>query len=194
MQQVSTPGSAQFHHYLTDAQWVSRFGPAQASLTKAQAWLRQQGFTVGSVAKDRLYVTANGTASQVEHAFGVTLGYYEVNGHRVRLANSTMTIPASLAGAVSGTVGINQYVATPSLAQTGKATAAQAASAGQEPPPPAGFRNPQPCSAFWGQKTETVDSGQLYAPYTHPLPYDICGYKPAQMRGVVVGVIAHKPE
>jgi len=63
------------------------------------------------------------------------------------------------------------------------ATAAQAAGPGQEPPPPAGFRNPQPCSAFWGQKTDTADSGQLYQPYTHPLPYDICGYKPAQMRG-----------
>ena len=53
----------------------------------------------------------------------------------------------------------------------------------QEPPPPAGFRNPQPCSAFWGQKLDTTDSGQLYKPFTHPLPYDICGYKPAQLRG-----------
>ena len=187
-QQVSTPGSAEFHHYLTDAQWVSRFGPTQAALAKAQAWLRQEGFSVGSVAKDRLYVTANGTALQVEHAFGVKLGYYEVNGHKVRLANGTMTIPSSLAGAVSGTVGINQYVATPALAPTGLAAAAKAAvkaaaSPGGEPPPPAGFRNPQPCSAFWGQKTDTTDSGQLYTPYTHPLPYDICGYKPAQMRG-----------
>ncbi len=184
VQQVSSPGSALFHHYLTDAQWVSRFGPAEAQVTKAEAWLRQQGFTVGSVAKDRLYVTANGTATQVEHSFGVKLGYYQVNGHKVRLADGTMTIPSSLAGVVSGTVGINQYVATPGLAPTGRATVAQAAaSPGGEPPPPAGFRNPQPCSAFWGQKTDTVDSGQLYKPYTAPLPYDICGYKPAQMRG-----------
>ncbi len=183
VQQVSSPGSAEFHHYLTDAQWVSRFGPAQATVAKAQAWLRQAGFTVGSLAKDRLFVTATGTALRVEHAFGVKLGYYEVNGHKVRLANGTMTVPSSLAGVVAGTVGVNQYVATPGLAPTGHATAAQAASPGQEPPPPAGFRNPQPCSAFWGQKTDTADSGQLYQPYTHPLPYDICGYKPAQMRG-----------
>jgi len=184
VQQVSSPGSAEFHHYLTDAQWVSRFGPAQAAVTKAAAWLRQEGFTVGSVARDRLYVSATGTALRVEHAFGVKLGYYEVNGHRVRLADGTMTVPSSLAGVVSGTVGVNQYVANPGLAPASQAGAVQAAaSAGQEPPPPAGFRNPQPCSAFWGQKTDTADSGQLYKPYTHPLPYDICGYKPAQMRG-----------
>jgi subtilase family serine protease len=183
VRQVSTPGSAQFHHYLTDAQWISRFGPAQAQVAKAAAWLRSEGLTVGSVAKDRLYVTATGTALRVERAFGVKLGYYEVNGHKVRLSNGTMTVPSSLAGVVSGTAGINQYVTTPGLAPAGHATAAQVASPGQEPPPPAGFRNPQPCSAFWAQKIDTKDSGKLYQPYTHPLPYDICGYKPAQMRG-----------
>ena len=183
VRQVSSPGSAQFHHYLTDAQWVSRFGPTQAGVAKAEAWLRHEGFKVGSVAKDRLFVSVAGTARRVEHAFGVKLGYYTVNGHKVRLAKGTMTIPSSLAGVVSGTVGVNQYVATPALAPAGHAASAQAAGPGQEPPPPAGFRNPQPCSAFWGQKTDTKDSGQLYKPYTHPLPYDICGYKPAQMRG-----------
>jgi subtilase family serine protease len=183
VRQVSSPGSAEFHHYLTDAQWVSRFGPTQAGVAKAEAWLRHEGFKVGSVAKDRLYVSVAGTALRVERAFGVKLGYYKVNGHKVRLAKGTMTIPSSLAGVVSGTVGVNQYVATPGLAPVGHASAVQAAKPGQEPPPPAGFRNPQPCSAFWGQKTDTKDSGKLYKPYTHPLPYDICGYKPAQMRG-----------
>jgi subtilase family serine protease len=183
VRQVSSPGSAEFHHYLTDAQWMSRFGPTQADVSKAEAWLRQAGFRVGSVARDRLYVTAAGTALRVEHAFGVKLGYYEVNGHRVRLAEGTMTIPSSLADVVSGTVGVNQYVATPALAQAGHAAAASAVATGREPAPPAGFRNPEPCSAFWGQKTDTKDSGQLYQPYTHPLPYDSCGYKPAQLRG-----------
>jgi subtilase family serine protease len=192
VQQVSSPGSAEFHHYLTDAQWVSRFGPTQAGVTKAEAWLRHEGFKVGSVAKDRLYVSVAGTAQRVERAFGVKLGYYKVNGHKVRLAKGTMTIPSSLAGVVSGTVGVNQYVATPGLAPAGHASAAQAARPGREPAPPAGFRNPQPCSAFWGQKTDTKDSGKLYKPYTHPLPYDICGYKPAQMRGAygVAGSVA----
>jgi subtilase family serine protease len=186
VKEVSTPGSAQFHHYLTDAQWVARYGPASAAVTKASAWLRSEGFTVGAMPKDRLFVPASGTAAKVEKAFGVTLGYYTVNGHTVRLANGTLSVPSSLAGAVSGAVGVNQYVATPALAPSAGATAATAAPAakpGQEPPPPAGFRNPQPCSAYWGQKIDTKDSGSLYKPYSHPLPYDICGYVPAQLRG-----------
>jgi subtilase family serine protease len=180
---VSTPGSAQFHRYLTDAQWVARFGPAKAAVAKAGSWLRGQGFSTGPVAKSGLFVPAQGSARQVERAFGVKLGYYRVNGHRVRLATGTLSIPSSLAGVVSGAVGVNQYVATTALASASRAAAARAAGSAQEPPPPAGFRNPQPCSAFWGQKIDTKDSGQLYKPYTHPLPYDICGYKPAQLRG-----------
>lgn len=178
---VSAPGSAGFRHYLTDSAWIARYAPTAASVAKAESWLRGEGFSIGALPKDRLFVPASGSAAQVEKAFGVTLGYYEVNGHKVRLANGTLSIPVSLAGVVSGAVGVNQYVATTGLSAAG-ATPASAKPA-QEPPPPAGFRNPQPCAAYWGQKIDTADSGSLYAPYSHPLPYDICGYKPSQLRG-----------
>ncbi len=180
VREVSSPGSRLFHHYLTDAQWTARFGPTRTSVAAAEKWLRDNGFRVVSVPKTRLYVSAAGTAAKVERAFGVRLGYFMVNGHRVRLAKNTLSIPASLAGAVTGAAGVNEYIATTDLARTPKGRAAIPA---QEPPPPAGFRNPKPCSAFWGEKTDTVDNGSLYAPYTAPLPYDICGYKPAQLRG-----------
>ncbi len=155
-------------------------GPTRSAVTRAESWLRANHFTVTSVPKDHLFVAARGTALQVERTFGVTLGYYMVTGHKVRLANGALSIPASMSNAITGAVGINQSVATPGLAQVGATKSAKPA---QEPPPPAGFRNPQPCSKYWGQKTDTADSGSLYAPYTAPLPYDICGYKPAQLRG-----------
>jgi subtilase family serine protease len=112
----------------------------------------------------------------------VSLGYYLVNGHKVRLANGTVSIPSSVAGIVSGVVGLNEYLATPDLALEGRTPAVAAAKPNQEPPPPTGFRNPQPCSAYFGQLTDTTDSASLYKPYTAPLPYDICGYKPRQLR------------
>lgn len=180
---VSSPGSSMYRRYLTDAKWEARFGPAKAEATRAESWLRKEGFTVGPVPRDRLFVSARGTARGVEHAFGVTLGYYIVNGHKVRLAKGTLSIPSSLAGAVSGVVGVNEYLATNDLARQGRAPAGLTAKPSQEPAPPMGFRNPQPCSAYWGQKTDTADSGSLYAPYAAPLPYDICGYRPGQLRG-----------
>jgi subtilase family serine protease len=183
VREVSSPGSKLFHHYLSDARWTSRFGPTKGEVARAESWLRSQGIKIVAVPKDRLLVEARGTASQVEKAFGTKLGMFKVNGHQVRLASSAITVPGSLASAVTGTVGVNQYVATTHLSTQLGAAKGVKAKAAQEPAPPAGFRNPQPCSSYWGQKTDTADSGSLYAPYTSPLPYDICGYKPAQLRG-----------
>jgi subtilase family serine protease len=163
---VSTPGSSAFHQYLTDAQWEAQYSPTAASVTAAQSWLTSEGFSVGAVPADHLFVPASGSVAQVDSAFGTTLGYYQVNGQQVQLAGSSLSIPSSLSGVVAAVEGVNQSIATTA----------------QEPAPPAGFRNPEPCSAYFGQKTDTADSSSLYAPYTSPLPYDICGYTPSQLR------------
>jgi len=34
---VSTPGSAQFHQYLTDAQWEAQYSPSAASIATAES-------------------------------------------------------------------------------------------------------------------------------------------------------------
>jgi len=179
MTQVSTPGSKLFHHYLTQKQWLAKYGPTGASLAAAESWLRGQGFTITSVPKTHLYVAASGSAAKVAKAFGTTLGYYTVNKHKVILANSALSLPGSVAGSVTGVVGVNQSVATTSLSNQGHSAKAKP---NQEPPPPAGFRNPQPCSKAFNTMPDTADSSSLYAPFTGH-NYDICGYKPAQLRG-----------
>jgi subtilase family serine protease len=180
---VSTPGSAQYRHFVTQAQWIANFAPTQASVASAESWLRSQGFKVGAVPADRLFIPATGSAAQVEQAFGTTLSTYKVNGLSVRLANSALSLPASIAGVVAGVVGVNQSVATNDLSSGAAATVSKAGSASQEPPPPAVFKNPEPCGTSFGSKIDTADNASLYAPFTSPQPYDICGYKPAQLEG-----------
>ena len=63
---VSTPGSAKFHHYLTDSAWIARYAPTTASVAKARSWLRGEGFSIGALPKDRLFIPASGSAAQVE--------------------------------------------------------------------------------------------------------------------------------
>jgi len=181
VRQVSSPGSKLFHHFLKTSQWIARYGPTNASIAQAKAWLRSQGFKVGAVPKTHLYVPASGSARQVERAFGVTLGYYLVNGNKVRLANGALSIPGSLAGSVTGTVGVNEFVETNGLAVQGRSPAAKPAEA--EPGPPAGFRNPQPCTHAFNTTPDTADHSSLYnPPFSSPLNYDICGYLPRQLR------------
>ena len=50
-----------------------------------------------------------------------------------------------------------------------------------EPPPPAAFRNPQPCSSAFDSKPTLQTTRRCTPPYTAPLDYDICGYKPQQL-------------
>ena len=93
LRDVSSPGNRLYHHFLTDAQWEARFSPTRADVARAESWIRREGFTVVSVPKARLFVSVRGSARSVERAFGVTLGYYKVHGHKVRLANGTLTVP-----------------------------------------------------------------------------------------------------
>jgi subtilase family serine protease len=176
---VSTPGSAQYRHFLTQAQWIARFAPTQAAVASAESWLRSQGFKVGAVAANHMFVPAEGSATQVERAFGTTLSNYKVNGHTLRLADGALSVPASISGAVAGVVGVNQSMATNDLSQ-GFANM-PSANPTQEPPPPAAFANPEPCSASFNSRTDTTDKAALYAPFKAPLGYDICGYKPGQL-------------
>lgn len=184
---VSDPSSPAFHHFLTDSQWTARYGPSRAAVRAARSWLRGEGFTAGATPKDRMFVPVNGTAAQVERTFGTTLGYYKVAGERVILANSSLSVPARMAGSITSVVGVNQHVAraasvsTATLRRTEGETT-RPVKLGQEPPPPSAFVNAKPCSAYWGQLLDTKDSPKLYAPYKSPLPYDICGYTPKQLR------------
>jgi subtilase family serine protease len=179
---VSSPGLATYRHYLTDAQWEARFSPTAAQVNTAKSWLRHQGFTVGAVPSTRLYVSASGTAAQVEKAFSTGLGMYRVNGHTLRLATKTLSIPASIAGSVSGVVGVNEDINTNQLAKSSPNVARKNGPADAEPAPPAAFRNPHPCSGnSFGSTTDTTDSPSLYAPYTGN-SYDICGYGPTKLR------------
>ena len=47
---------------------------------------------------------------------------------------------------------------------------------------PAGFRNATPCSAYYGQ--ELASTLPAFGDgFPNPLPYAVCGYKPAQLQG-----------
>jgi subtilase family serine protease len=179
---ISSPGSASYRHYLTASQWESRFSPATSAVSGARKWLASEGFKVGAVSKDRITVSASGTAGQVEKAFGTTLKNYKLHGHTVRLAASTMSVPASLSGSVAGALGINQNIAT-TAATSGSAASARASAAATNPfpPAPAAFITARPCGSSYSAKIATVNPPFGHG-YPGKVPYQVCGYKPGQLR------------
>jgi subtilase family serine protease len=180
---ISSPGSASYRHYLTASQWESRFSPATKQVSSARAWLASAGFKVGAVSKDRITISASGTAAQVEKAFGTTLKNYKLHGHTVRMAASTMSVPASLSGSVVGALGINQNIATPANASASAASTRASAGAATNPFPPAppAFITAPPCGSSYSAKIATVTPPFGHG-YPGKVPYQVCGYKPGQLR------------
>jgi subtilase family serine protease len=179
---VSLPGTAAYRHYLTESQWEARFSPAAAEVSSARSWLASEGFALGAVSKDRITVSASGTAAQVENAFGTGLENYKVNGRVVRMATRELSVPASLAGSVVGAMGINQEIATTSAAAGSAARGRAAASpASVFPPAPAAFVTAPPCGSYYGALTTKVTPPFMKG-YPSPAPDEVCGYKPGQFR------------
>ncbi len=161
---VSTPGNAMYRHYLTPAQFRSQFSPKQADVQAVQAWLRGGGFTIDYTPSNGHYVAAEGTVAQASAAFGTSFGEYAVAGQTLRSPSSALSVPSALGAAVEGVVGLDESAA---LVHTDHVVA--------DAPPSAGFRNSQPCSAYWAQQVATTLPGSY--------PYAPCGYTPAQVQG-----------
>lgn len=187
-QAVSTPGSAQYHQYLSAAQVKTRFAPSDGTVSQVRTWLSSDGFHVSGVPSNNAYVEATGSASQINQAFGVKLGLYKVAGEVLRGTDTDLSMPTSIAPDVLSVVGVDQsqLLLKPNIVggSDDNTTPGTTYGANSKPaktttaPPPAGYRNAQPCSAYYGEKIDTTDpawNGQQ-------LSYAPCGYTPPQLR------------
>jgi subtilase family serine protease len=167
---VSTPGSANYKKFLTPAQFRARFSPAQSDVDSVSSWLKSQGFAVGATPANRKYVEATGTLGQAAAAFGTSFAEYRTEGKTVRGNATALKVPANLTS-VEGVVGLDE---SQTLAHQDKVT-----------PGPALFRNAQPTSDYWGQKTvqntPTPDGTPLPS---SPSAFAPKGYAGAQLQGL----------
>jgi hypothetical protein len=105
---VSTPGSPDYRHYLTAAQYAAEFGPSPAEVAQVSSVLRGEGLTVGSPAAGSTLLPVSGQAGVVSTALGTPLETVQApNQARVLVNTAPPQIPASLAGAVTGVVGLD---------------------------------------------------------------------------------------
>ncbi|RAJ37582.1 kumamolisin [Kitasatospora sp. SolWspMP-SS2h] len=123
---VATPGTAEYGHYLTPAQFTERFGPTASDVEQVRAFLTAQGLKVDSVSDNRQVVNATGTSAQVAAAFGTHESTYTdpQQSDRTFFANdAAASVPAVLAGVVEGVSGLNDHtVRTTRIAKPGAAT------------------------------------------------------------------------
>jgi hypothetical protein len=76
------PNSPQYHQWITPEEFGRRFGAPEEKYQAVVDWLRHEGFSITHQYPNRLSIYFDGTASQVEKAFGVAVGIYEMENKR----------------------------------------------------------------------------------------------------------------
>lgn len=170
---VATPGSADFHHYLSPDAYTARFGPSAAHARAVAAWLGAEGLTRVDVSGGRDYVSATGPLARVQSAFQVRINRYrgkDANGEPTVIQSNDRdaSVPASLAPdvlAVTGLGGARPAAnRTPAVPEPGRLTEVATAPT---------------CDRYWAQHTRTFHPA--YRGLTRgSLP--VCGYSAAQIR------------
>lgn len=107
--QLHTPGSPNFHHWLTPAEFGARFGVASQDQQTIATWLQQHGFQVNVTYPNGTLIDFSGTAGQVREAFHTEIHRLSVKGESHFANMSDPQIPAALAPAIAGVVGLHDF-------------------------------------------------------------------------------------
>lgn len=110
-----TPGSPDYHRWLTPEEFGTRFGASDADIATISQWLQSQGLQVVSVARGKNWIAVSGTAAQVEAAFRTEIHNYLVNGETHYANTSDPSVPAAFSSVVKGIRGLTDFRLKPRM-------------------------------------------------------------------------------
>ncbi|MDD5544717.1 MAG: S53 family peptidase [Acidobacteriia bacterium] len=93
LEDQQNPNSPQYHHWLTPQEFGKRFGVPEQRYQRVIQWLQDNGFTVVQQFPNHLSIYFDGTAAQVERAFGVRMGMYEKAGKQYYSNDRSPQVP-----------------------------------------------------------------------------------------------------
>jgi subtilase family serine protease len=128
---VYTAGSREYHKFLAKGQFDARYAPSAASVGAVENYLRGQGLSVAATSSPFL-LAATGSSARVQATFKTSLNnYVAARGARYFANSRPVYVPASIASAVQGVIGLTNTVRLHSLTARparGAATGSSAAS------------------------------------------------------------------
>ncbi|MBR7830685.1 S53 family peptidase [Actinospica sp. MGRD01-02] len=108
---VSDPKSPFYKQYLTKEQVQLLFAPTQSTVDNVTAALRAQGLNPRAAVDDGLYIPVTATVSTLKRAFRVGFtGYRLADGRRAFNATAVPKLDGSVASAVRGVVGLDDFM------------------------------------------------------------------------------------
>jgi hypothetical protein len=102
-----TPGSPEYHKFLTAKEWNESFSPSAADEQAVVDWAQSQGLAITNRYPNRLMVDVEAPVAQIQRVFGININQYQVNS-RVAFSNDRdPVIPAPVSGIIASIVGLN---------------------------------------------------------------------------------------
>jgi uncharacterized protein (TIGR03437 family) len=111
--QQQDPSSPNYHQWLTPEQYAARFGLSPGDIAAIVSWLQSEGLQVNDIARGRHWIAFTGTAGLIDGAFHSAIHRYNVEGETHFANAAEPSIPAALAGVVSGFQGLDDFYPKP---------------------------------------------------------------------------------
>lgn len=190
VEELYDPNSSHYHDWLKTSDVASRFAPTAADVRTVEEFFSSHNLPVVAVGPLNFSVRARGTVANVEKAFHVQLGTFEVNGQTFR-ANTTDPYVEGAAGALTNNVaGLDNLSYQHPLIARG--VASQSGKGGVKTAVASSTANNNSfftANCFTGVTTETYTTGGSYPIGTyHGNTYNGtqnpagCGYTPAEIQ------------
>ncbi len=115
VEELHTPGSANYHRWLTPEEVGRNFGPAESDIRKLTGWLEAEGFKVNFVMQSGMVVDFTGDAGKVREAFHTEIHNIQMHdGRKYVAAMSEPRMPAAFRDLVGGFPSLSSMPPKPS--------------------------------------------------------------------------------
>ncbi len=107
--QMHTPGSPNYHQWLTPEQFGAQFGSSDQDIATIESWLGSHGFAVSRVNPGKATLEFSGSVAQLRDAFHTQIHKYAVDGETHYANANDPQIPAALAPVIGGFASLNNF-------------------------------------------------------------------------------------
>jgi subtilase family serine protease len=109
VEEIDTPGSRNFKHFLTPAEFEAEYAPRSAEIAAVKSFLTSHNLAVRSVGAKNLYVKAEGRLGDIQKAFEVQIDRFQLKGETRRANVSDPSLDAEIRPLVASIGGLTDY-------------------------------------------------------------------------------------
>ncbi|MGA7300543.1 MAG: S53 family peptidase [Candidatus Sulfotelmatobacter sp.] len=113
VREMYRPGSPTYHHFLTHAQYLSRFAPTTGDAAQVREYLTSHNLTVTAADKLNHYMVAQGRVSDVQNAFSVQLSRVSTKDGIHRVTNRAASVPGAVRALIRNVQGLADFAPKP---------------------------------------------------------------------------------